>query len=343
MNRRLLGNILIITFIILSITGILMYFMPFKKNVASLHTFFALLFIIAIILHIVNNKLPLTNYITGKRQKQLQKLQSPFVFTILILTTISIYFGNPFFNDLYNFGNDFRNNQIGKTETSFDYQIINLEKTIGYKNISIELKKGNAFQYPLFAVWAEDSLGNYIETLYISRVIASSTFDYGKKIENTWKSAIVRRPEALPYWSHKRGVKAPDGLYIPYGKSPDLDAVSGATPTSNFVLQSKSNFKNLSNYNIFLEVNQSYDWNDYYTKDKFPNDPIYSGNGQVGQPSLIYEANFSINTLNEKTHTIMQLIGHGHHSGKNGLLYVNLENISTAKHIVDRLIVSIEK
>ncbi len=343
MDRRLLGNILITTFIMLSITGIIMYFMPFKKSIASLHTFFALLFITAVILHIVNNKLPLINYITGKRQKQLQKLQSPFVFTILILTTISIYFGNPFFNALYNFGNDFRNEQIGKTETTFDYQIINLDKAKGNKNISIELKKGTAFNYPLFAVWAEDSLGNYIETLYVSRVIASSTFDYGTKVGDQWEAAVVRRPEALPYWSHKRGKKAPDGLYMPYGKSPDLDAASGATPTNNFVLHSKSSFKTLSNYQIFLEVNQSYDWNAYYTKDKFPNDTIYSGSGQVGQPSLIYTATFNTNAHNKKTHAFMQLIGHGHHSGENGRLYTNLENISTAKHIIDRLIVSVKE
>lgn len=46
MNRRLLRNILIITSLILSLSGILMYFISFEMSVASLHTFSALLFIL---------------------------------------------------------------------------------------------------------------------------------------------------------------------------------------------------------------------------------------------------------------------------------------------------------
>ena len=342
MNRQLLGNILIITLIILSGSGILMYFTPFEKNIASLHTLFALLFIAAMILHIINNKLPLANYITGKRKKRLKKYQSVFVLSIILAISTGLYLDVPFFNNLYNWGNKIRNEQLGKTEESFDYQIIELGKTTGNKNISVELKKGDAFQYPLFAVWIEDSIGHYLETLYISRVISSSTFDYGTKTDNQWEPAIVRRPEALPYWSHKRGVKASDGLYIPLNDSPDLDAVSGATPTSNFIIKSKRSFSNKTNYKVFVEINQSYDWNEYYTKSKFPEDKTYSGSGQVGQPSLIYSTEITSNDLKETIPKIMNLIGHGHHSGKNGKLYTDVSNISTAKNIANRIIFTIE-
>jgi len=340
MNRKLLGSILIITFIILTFSGLLMYFLPFEKNIASLHTFFALLFILGMIFHVINNKRPLSNYIIGKNQKRFKKFQSPFIFSIIILVSLGVYYDTPILNSVYNRGNEIRNNQIGKTEETFDYQIIELEKKLGSHEIAIELKKGEGFQYPLFAVWAEDSIGNYIETLYISRVISSSTFDYGKKVDDNWKSAIVRRPEALPYWSHKRDVKASDGLFVPLNNALDLDAVSGATPTSNFILKSKSNLN--SKYKIFVEVNQSYDWNEYYTENKFPNDLIYSGTGQVGQPSLIYSAEIKSDEVKSKPYYLMALIGHGHHSGKNGDLYTDLKNITTAKTIVDRIIISIK-
>lgn len=340
MNRRLLGNILITVLLILIGSGVVMYFIPFKKSVASIHTFFALLFILAMALHLVNNKLPLSNYVTGKRVTKFKKLQSPFIFLIAIVFMIGLYFNMPVFNKLYAFGNDLRNQQLGKEETVFDYQIIDLDKAVGNKNISIELKKGEAFQYPLFAVWIEDLRGNYMQTLYISRVISSSTFDYGKNIDGNWESAIVRRPEALPYWSHKRGVKASDGLYAPLNAT-DLDAISGATPTGNFIVNSKSDI-NEGDYRVLIELNQSYDWNDYYTKDKFPNDVIYSGSGQVGQPSLIYSAEISSTDFNEKAHKIMKLIGHGHHSGKDGNLYNDLSHITTAKQIADRIILSIK-
>lgn len=341
MDRRLLGNILIITLIILLGTGFLLYFTPFEKKIASLHTFFALLFVFAIILHIINNKLPLKNYISGKRQSKLKKLQAPLVFLILVFVCIAIYFENPMFNAVYSWGNQFRNEQLGKTEETLDYQIIELDKAIGNHKISIELKKGKAFQYPLFAIWAEDSIGNYIETLYISRVISSSTFDYGKKVNDSWEPAIIRRPEALPVWSHKRGIQASDGLFIPLNKATDLDAVSGATPTNNFIIKSRSNFKNLNNYRVLIEINQSYDWNEYYTKEKFPDDKIYSGSGQVGQPSLIYFAEFKKSELEAPTHKIMKLMGHGHYSGKDGKLYKDISQITTAKNIAERIILTL--
>lgn len=342
MNRRLLGNILIAVILILIISGAVMYFTPFKKNIASIHTFFALLFILAMVFHVINNKLPLSNYITGKRVSKSKKFQSPFIFLIILLITVGLYSNAPVLNQLYNFGNQIRNTQIGKTEETFDFQVIDLKKAVGNHNVIIELKKGEAFQYPLFAIWAEDSVGNYLETLYISRVISSSTFDYGKKVEGKWKSEVLRRPEALPYWSHKRGIKASDGLFTPLSGAPDLDGVSGATATSNFIVKSKSNFNNLNNYRILLEVNQSYDWNEYYTRDKFPSDEIYSGSGQVGQPSLIYAAEIKNTELKSTTHKIMDLIGHGHHSGEDGKLYRDLLQITTAKNIAKRIILTLE-
>ncbi len=342
MNRQLLGTLLISILLILSATGILLYLENFEKSIASLHTFFALLFIIAMVFHLLNNKLPLQHYLLGKRQQRFKKYQAPLVFILVGLIACGVYFDLPLLNRLYNYGNELRNKKLGKTEESFDYQIVTLEEALGKQNIRVELKKGEAFQYPLFAIWAEDTLGNYLETLYISRVIASSTYDYGKEVDGTWEAAIVRRPEALPYWSHKRGVKATDGLFIPLKSAPDIDGVSGATPTSNFIIKSKSDFKNKENCVVLIELNQSYDWNEYYTKDKFPQDEIYSGSGRVGQPSLVYAASVFSEDLKSKKHKIMEISGHGHHSGKNGNLYTDVTNITTARQIAERIILTLE-
>ena len=43
-----------------------------------------------------------------------------------------------------------------------------------------------------------------------------------------WVEAEKRYPASLPYWSHKRGIVAEDGLYIPDSKSSLPDAISGA-------------------------------------------------------------------------------------------------------------------
>lgn len=341
MNRRLLGNVLIVILLVLLGSGIAMYIIPFSKGLASLHTVFGFLFVLTMVFHIINNKKPLFNYITGNRKPRFQKLQAPFIFSIIVALAFGLYFNIPLLNGVYNFGNQLRNKKLGKVKTPFEYEVIELSNANGHHNFEIELKKGNAFQYPLFAIWLEDSLGNYIETLYISRVIASSTFDYGKNVDGKWQSAVKRRPEALPYWSHKRGIKASDGLYVPLNNATDIDAVSGATPTGNFIIKSKSDLNDLKHHKVMLEVNQSYDWNNYYTKDKFPDDDIYSGSGQVGQPSLIYATEVSPLNIKDNTYKIMQLIGHGHHSGKNGNLYKDLSHISTAKQIIDRVILKV--
>lgn len=37
----------------------------------------------------------------------------------------------------------------------------------------------------------------------------------------------------------------------------------------------------------------------------------------------------------------MKLIGHGHHSGQNGNLYRDMSNITTAKQIAERIILTV--
>ncbi len=53
-------------------------------------------------------------------------------------------------------------------------------------------------------------------------------------------SKKIRRPESLPYWSHRRGVVYPDGLYMPTRENPLTDAVTAASPEGNFRLGTKA-------------------------------------------------------------------------------------------------------
>lgn len=52
------------------------------------------------------------------------------------------------------------------------------------------------------------------------------------------RRGLTRRPEALPYWSHSRGVREADGYFAPLRNNSDLDGVSGATPKSDYRLAS---------------------------------------------------------------------------------------------------------
>jgi hypothetical protein len=159
---------------------------------------------------------------------------------------------------------------------------------------------------------------------------ATGVFGHGEEAPGKWSSipGAVRRPAALPYWSHKRGVKAPDGLYTPAPETAVPDAISGATPTGSFKLATKMSSNPTGKFRVLLEVNQAWDSNNFWTNSKYPNDFNYFASLQ---PSLVYEVIVDSDILNSPLD--FQLIGHGHPSGKDGELNKDLSTITTAKDI----------
>ncbi len=200
--------------------------------------------------------------------------------------------------------------------------------------IIIEFVKGKAHNYPLMAVWIEDLDSNYIQTLYVSKSVATSTFAKGKAEWGHWEQAVVRRPAALPYWSHKYGYRANDGLYLPTSENPVPDAYTGATPKSDFILMSRTNDKLNDTFRVLLEINQPWDWNDYWTNNKYPGDPEYKTSSQ---PAVVYET--LVDLKNESKEFEMKPIGHSHYSGKDGNLYSDLTTLTSALEITKRIIV----
>ena len=106
--------------------------------------------------------------------------------------------------------------------------------------ITVEFQQGESFYYPLMAIWLEDLEGEYIQTLSVAKSIATSVFRFGKVEDGKWEAGIRRWPQTLPYWAHKRNIKASDGLYMPDPDSPVPDAYSGATPTTGFVMSART-------------------------------------------------------------------------------------------------------
>lgn len=201
----------------------------------------------------------------------------------------------------------------------------------------IDFRTGKTHLNSLFAIWYEDTSGNFIQTLYVSKVIATSIFKYGIKIYEEWQLAVVRKPAALPYWSHQRGIEAEDGFFLPTPKDPVPDGITGATPPGNFILKSRTNSKTPINITVLLEINQAYDWNEYYTIDKYPDDPHYKDSQQ---PALVYAATINLKSK-QKTYN-MKPIGHSHYSGQNGKLFKDLSKITTALEIIDSIIIKVK-
>ena len=203
-------------------------------------------------------------------------------------------------------------------------------------SITIEFTKGESFYYPLFAIWLEDNSGNYIQTLYVAKSVATGVFRFGQTEGGEWISSVKRAPQTLPYWAHKRGVKAADGLYVPDSGTMVPDAYTGATPVSSFILNTRADSQLPEKCRILLEVNQNWDWNEFWTNDKFPDDENYK---MSCQPAVLYEA--LIDPGEKGKSYIMSVTGHSHYSGKTGELYPDITTLTTALTIAKEIKITI--
>ncbi len=203
--------------------------------------------------------------------------------------------------------------------------------------ISLELFKGDSFYYPMLAVWIENESGNYIQSLYVPTSVSTGVYKFGKQDMGKWVPAKKRTPQTLPYWAHKRGIVASDGLYMPENVNELADSYSGASPLNGFFLNTRADMELPPVYRILVEINQNWDWNEYWTNDKYPDDENYK---MSCQPALIYAV--IIDKKSEEKSYKMKAIGHSHYSGKTGELFPDLNTITTALNIADSIIVRIK-
>ncbi|MDB4584253.1 DUF2271 domain-containing protein, partial [Draconibacterium sp.] len=225
-----------------------------------------------------------------------------------------------------------------KNITGQKIQLSTSPETINTR-LQIEFIKGKSFNHPSFAVWIEDLEGNYIETLFVTQYVGSGKFAHGEIESGKWKNEpdYVRRPASLPYWAHKRNIQAPDGLYVPSAETPVADAITGATPQTDFILNTGTKVESNKKFRVLLEINQPWDSNKFWTNNKFPNDKDYFTSLQ---PALVHAATIDLSS-SEKEY-FLNPIGHSHPSGKNGKLYTNLTTITTAKNIAESIVVRIK-
>ncbi|MDR0323740.1 MAG: DUF2271 domain-containing protein [Treponema sp.] len=166
---------------------------------------------------------------------------------------------------------------------------------------------------PQLAAWIEDNNGNYLSTITVSE----------KSVKENWISAPKEgRPEALPVWSYRQQH---------YSVTNDVDTMSSATKKGSFEANiDRESLVNGNTYNVFLEINHSFDYNDYWTKDN---------SGVNGQPSLVYHAQF---IAGQSGHISLVPIGHGSVNGSDGNIVRELESIISALSIVRNASITIK-
>lgn len=154
---------------------------------------------------------------------------------------------------------------------------------------------------PQLAAWIEDNEGNYVSTITVTN----------RSAKKSWRSAPKEgRPETLPVWNHKH-------------QTGDIDAVSSATPKGSVeAIIDKGSLIDGNTYHVYLEINHSFDYNNYWTE---------NNSGINGQPSLVYHARF---TAGQPGSIALVPIGHGSVDGSDGNITMGLEGFTTALSIV---------
>ena len=135
------------------------------------------------------------------------------------------------------------------------------------EKISVAVNPGEAYskRAPQIAVWVEDSDGTYVDTLFVTK----------KASGNKWiGSPKDGRPESLPDWYRAKG----QNPAVKISKD-DLDATTSATPKKGIVISKDLELEKGKTYVFKCQANQSFDYNDYYTK---------KNSGVDGQPAVLY-------------------------------------------------------
>ncbi|HMA62757.1 MAG TPA: hypothetical protein VKP78_08925 [bacterium] len=207
------------------------------------------------------------------------------------------------------------------------------------QDLTIEFDWGKAFNHPTFAVWIEKLDGTFLKTLYATRSMSTGNWPYAKVDAYKWKPETGHRirPAALPYWFHKRS-KISGEPAIPTHEDPLPDAITGATPKTDFKLQTNISEDVPKSFWIFVEINQTWDWNDYWTNNKYPDNADYKSSSQ---PALVYAVRIDLNKDIEEYY--LNPIGHSHYSGKDGNLYTDLSTITSALDIAKTIKVKINR
>jgi len=205
------------------------------------------------------------------------------------------------------------------------------------QEIILTVTSGEEHNHPMMAAWIEDMDGNFLQTIYVNQSVAKGYYAYAENEKGSWQPGAAIRPASLPVWAHHRGIKSGDGHFMPTQDNPVPDAYTSATPPADFSIISNAD-KNISGkVKVFFEINQSWDWNEYWTNSKFPDDADYKTSSQ---PSIVYSATVDFDKPGEKV--LLIAIGHGHYSGKDGNINTDLSTLTTALQIVDEVSVVVE-
>ncbi len=194
--------------------------------------------------------------------------------------------------------------------------------------LTLTFDKGKEHNHPLYAIWLADDQGRFIETLFVSQSIGKGFFPRVDRKKGAWQAGEIQRPAALPYWVHQRNITNEKGGLLPTPAKPEVDGVTGATPPSSFVMKLTTSKPLTGKATLYVELNQSWDWNEFWFNDKFPGNKEYMTSSQ---PALVYSV--VVDPASSVKEYVLKPVGHSHYAGNDGSLNPDVSTLTTALKI----------
>jgi len=228
LRRRAVSLLTALVFLVLSITGVLAFILPFSIDIIGLHALMGFVFIGLIGLHVFNNNQQLSNYLRSRA----------FWGTLTVTAALTLLFWwqpGPVRTVLAWSGN------LGPAMERFvmsdDGMVFDYSPSPDYK-IQVTVKTGPAYHQvtpPIVTIWLENQDGYHIKTLLAPNA-----------------------PEQTPYWAFKHA-----GWEQARQQAEELvgaDAVSSPTPNASFdpadYILPGADLENSTPYSLLLEINQ---------------------------------------------------------------------------------------
>lgn len=321
--RHIVNFGLLFAFIAMSVTGIMSFALPFSTTTTRVHIVAGMCMILLVGLHMAGRLPYFRSQITKGKKSPLSSGRLTAVIGVAAAVVGAALLALPpatwVMDQTYEARNSAQivrsSSLTGVKRTDAQSKLIVREsKSQSARPLSIHLRfRDGVSPLPSMAVWAETTNGTMIETLYLDESLA-----FVEKAD--WNGSLVRRDHILPIWRNRYTlISGVDGG----GKA---DATTGATDTHSFALDPYLVADEGKKFVVCVEINAPADVDEKWQ------------DADLGQPSLLYTALVKVDA--DQRYRILELTAYGN-PGKGELRY-DLETVSSAKGLVDLLLVKLE-
>lgn len=324
--RHIVNFGLLFAFGALAVTGVMAFTLPFSITTTRVHIVAGGVTLLLVILHLASRIPYLKKGFNGSKKTGVSRPQLALI--VLVSGVVLFLAGNalPPVSWLVDQSYESRNRaHIVRTSSlsgfgePSKYQKIThrVPESSSSRGVSLYLSFNRELEtLPSVAVWAESTAGTLIETLYLQQSLAYSD-------KPVWHGIRTQRNHILPVWRHRYTLVS--------GINPDgsTDVATGATEEHSYALDPYLVPGEGQKFIVYVEINAPGDPNENWTE------------GTLGQPSLLYSAYVKLDEGQD--YYLLELTGHGGGAEDSGNIQYDLEGITSAKDMVDLLLLKVEK